>query len=231
MTKILKISIFLISNLICSLQINAQSMLDVSVGTSHQDNFFTNVAFRKQVSEKFRIGLEAQYGAAKYRLIEAKPITEGYSTTIGVPLTLRMKEKDQIRLDFYAKPGLRFQGVIDPDKNDIRDSLLTSTAISFDAGLLLTVKVSETLNFQSGVTFPLFYQIRPSAIFENIYPGLLHFGGNYKIGEKSTFFAKTAFGAALGGGGDTQKFGWSLQGGVRFSFGKEVTPSFVEPSF
>jgi hypothetical protein len=223
--------IFFAMFLLLNSKISAQSMIDVSVGTSHQDNFFTNLAYRYAVSDKFRIGAEFQYGTPKYRLIEAKPIREGYAATFAVPLTLRMYEKDQIRMDFYAKAGLRFQGVLDPDKNDIRDSTLTSTALNFEAGLLLTVKVNEKLNLQSGVTFPVFYQFSPSAIFENVYPGMLHLGGNYMISEKSTVFVKTAFGAALGGSGDTQKFGWSHQIGVRFNLGERPNSNFVEPSF
>jgi hypothetical protein len=214
-----------------SVQTYSQSMLDVSIGTSHQDNFFANVAFRKQVSPKFRIGLEAQYGAVKYRLIEAKPIREGYAATVSIPLTVRLYEKERIRLDFYAKPGVRFQGVLDPDKNDIRDSLLTSTAFAFDPALLVTIKVNEKFNFQSGVSFPVFFQFNPSAIFENVYIGMLHLGLNYNTSNKSTLFIKTSFGPAAGGDGDTQKFGKAIQAGIRYNLGNKTAPSFIEPSF
>jgi hypothetical protein len=214
-----------------SVQIYSQSMLDVSIGTSHQDNFFANIAFRKQVSPKFRIGLEAQYGAVKYRLIEAKPIREGYAATVSIPLTVRLYEKERIRLDFYAKPGARFQGVLDPDKNDIRDSLLTSTAFAFDPALLVTIKLNEKLNLQSGVSFPVFFQFNPSAIFENVYAGMIHLGLNYKVSNKSAVFFKSAFGPAAGGDGDTQKFGKSFQAGIRYNLGSKTAPSFIEPSF
>jgi hypothetical protein len=226
-----KFIVMVVISTIFSTQFFAQSMLDVSVGASHQDVFFANFAFRKQISERFRIGLEAQYGTPKYRLIEAKPIREGYAGTISIPLTLRLYEKERIRLDLYAKPGVRLQGVLDPDKNDIRDSLLTSTAFAFEPALLVTAKLSEKLNFQSGISFPLFFQFSPSAIFENVYPGLIHLGANYKISAKSILFLKTAFGPAVGGGGDTQKFGKSAQIGIRFNLGANAAPSFVEPSF
>jgi hypothetical protein len=209
----------------------AQSMADISVGTSHQDNFLSNIAYRYQVSEKFRIGFEAQYGAPKYRFIEAKPIKEGYSGTISVPLTLRLYEKEQIRLDLYTKIGMRFQGILDPDNNSNRDSIYTSTAFVFEPGLLVTVMLNEKLNFQSGVTFPAIFQTSPSSIFENVYPGLLHLGANYKSSEKRIVFAKALFGGAVGGNGDTQKFGWSLQAGLRFNIGQKPTPSFIEPTF
>jgi hypothetical protein len=229
--KTVSISALAIVVLFCTQQVSAQSMLDVSVGTSHQDNFFTNLAYRYQVSDKFRIGFEAQYGAPKYRFVEAKPIREGYSGTVSVPLTLRLYEKEQIRLDFYSKVGMRFQGILDPDKNDKRDSILNSTAFAFEPGLLVTVMLNEKVNFQSGVTFPVLFQTSPSSIFENVYPGMIHLGLNYKSSEKRIVFAKALFGGATGGDGDTQKFGWSLQAGFRFNFGQKPSSSFVEPSF
>jgi hypothetical protein len=231
MKKVIAQGLIVLSILLFADRIAAQSMVDISVGTSHQDNFFTNIAYRYQVSEKFRIGFEAQYGAPKYRFVEAKPIREGYSGTISIPLTLRLYEKEQIRLDFYTKVGMRFQGILDPDKNDKRDSILNSTAFAFEPGLLVTVMVNEKLNFQSGITFPVLFQTSPSSIFENVYPGMIHLGVNYKSSEKRTVFVKTLFGGATGGDGDTQKFGWSLQAGLRFNFGQKPSSSFVEPSF
>jgi hypothetical protein len=212
-------------------QSKAQSMFDTSVGTSHQDNFFTNLAYRYQVGEKFRIGLEAQYGAVKYRMIDAKPITEGYSSTVSIPLTIRLYEKEKIRLDFYNKLGMRFQGILDPDNNDKRDSLLNSKAFVFEPGLLISVNLSEKLDLQSGFTVPVLFQTTPSSLFENVYPGLLHLGLSYKYSDRTTLFAKTMAGGATGGDGDTQKFGWAIQAGFRLNLSGRSIPSFVEPTF
>jgi hypothetical protein len=220
--------IFCVMFLLMSSKISAQSVIDVSVGASLQDRFLTNVAYRYAKNDKFRIGLEAQLGSVKYRLIDAKPFTAGNVTHIGIPFTLRMNQKDQIRMDFYAKPGIRLQGKSNTNGSD---SATSSTAFSFDGGLLLTVLLNKKSNLQSGVTFPLYYQINPSPIFENIFPGLLNFGGNYIATKKLSVFAKSAFGGALGGSGDTQKFGWSIQTGVRFTIGKTPATNFVEPSF
>jgi hypothetical protein len=218
--------------ILCSVQkVSGQSMLDVSVGTSLQDNFFTTAAYRYQVSDKFRIGLEAQFGSTQYRLMQAKAVTRGNASTFSVPLTLRLYEKEQLRLDFYTKVGMRFQSLSEPTAKEVTDSLDKSTAFVFEGGLLVTVKLSEKLNLQSGVTFPVAFQTSPSAIFENVYPGMLHLGFNYKTTEKSTIFAKSLVGGSVGGSGDTQKLGWSLQGGVRFNFGQKTTPTFVEPTF
>jgi hypothetical protein len=217
--------------LICNTQSKAQSILDLSVGTSHQDHFFTNVAYRYQVGQRFRIGLEAQYGAVKYRLIDAKPITEGYSSTVSIPLTIRLYEKEKIRLDLYNKIGMRFQGILDPDNNDKRDSLLNSRAFAFEPGLLVSVNLSEKLDLQSGFTVPVLFQTSPSSLFENVYPGLLHLGLSYKSSDKTTLFAKTMAGGATGGDGDTQKFGWAIQAGFRINLSGKLIPSFIEPTF
>jgi hypothetical protein len=230
-TKTISIGILALVILFCTQQVSAQSMVDVSVGTSLQDNYFTTAAYRYQVSDKFRIGLEGQFGSTKYRLMQAKAITRGSASTISIPLTLRLYEKEQLRLDLYTKVGMRFQTLSDPTAKEVKDSLDASTAFIFEAGLLVTAKLSEKLNFQSGVTFPVAFQTSPTAIFENVYPGMLHAGLNYKTSEKSILFAKTLIGGAVGGNGDTQKLGWSVQGGVRFSFGQKPAASFVEPTF
>jgi hypothetical protein len=209
----------------------AQSMVDVSVGTSHQDNFFGNIAYRYQVNEKFRIGLETQFGSVNYRLIGAKVIKKGYVNSTSVPLTLRLYEKERVRLDFYSRLGARFQGVLDPDGNDKRDSLLNSTALIFEPGLLVTVQLNAQLNLQSGFSFPTYFEVQPTVLYENTYVPVLHLALNHKIGAKNILFLKTAFGAAVGGDGDTQKFGQSVQAGFRFNFGSQENPSFVEPSF
>ncbi len=212
-------------------KITAQSLLDVSIGSSTQDRFMSTVSYRYQVNDKFRVGLEAQYGAPKYRFVDAKPITEGYAATFSVPLTVRLYEKEAIRLDFFGRAGFRTQGVIDPDKNDARDSIKRATAILFEPGLIVTLKTHEKVNLQSGIAFPIAYQNAPSALFESAHIPLIYAGLNVKSSEKRSFFIKSLFGAAVGGNGDTYKFSWSVQGGLRFNFGKRPVSNVLEPSF
>ena len=107
----------------------AQSIVDVGFGASNMDNFFTNVAYRYQVNDNFRIGLETQFSSTKYRFVEAKPFEKGYATTISIPLSFKITEQERIRLDGFVKPSFRFQGIIDPDNNGIEDSLLNSRAV------------------------------------------------------------------------------------------------------
>lgn len=206
-------------------------MLDVTVGTSNMDNFMTNIALRRQVSDRFRIGLEVQYGAPRYRFVEARPIREGYSGMVSLPLSLRLYEKDRIRLDFYSRAGIRFQGVIDPDNNDTQDSTLRSTAFVLDPGLIVTAGLTPKIDLQSGITFPFAFQVAPSTLFEALHAPLVYAGLNFKATENRSFFIKTQFGAAFGADGDTYKFSYTLQGGVRFALGTTPLRAVLEPTF
>jgi hypothetical protein len=231
MKKVFVHCFIVLSVLLFASKISAQSMVDFSVGTSRQDAVFANLAYRYQVSEKFRIGVEAQFGSPSYRFIDAKLIKKGTASTISVPLTLRIYEKEQIRLDFYSKIGLRFLSTDEIDLGNKLGGDRSSTAMVFEPGLLVTVKLSDELNLQSGLTLPTIFQVSPSSLLENLYPLLIHLSLNKQIGSNKTLFVKTAFGSATGGSGDTQKFNTSVQAGIRLNFGKKENPSFVEPSF
>ncbi len=209
-----------------------QNMLDISVGSSNSDYVFTTLAFRKQVSERFRIGLEVQAGSIRYRFIEAKPIREGYSTTISVPILYKLYETDNIRLDLYTRVGVRFQGVIDPDGNDERDETLTSTAINFEPGLMVSIPISEKWLIHSGITFPNFFELSPTFIFEN-HVSAITAGFSYKASENKVFFLKGLTGGAAGADGDSQKYSWSAQAGVRFLLGSKSkgNPRVLESSY
>lgn len=231
MKKVKVHCLIVLSILLFADKISAQSMVDLSVGTSRQDVFFANIAYRYQVSEKFRIGVETQFGSPLYRFIDAKLIKKGSVATIAVPLTLRIYEKEKIRLDFYSKIGLRFMSTDEVDLGNKLGGDRSSTAMIFEPGLLVTVKLSEELNLQSGLTVPTVFQVSPTTMLENVYPLLIHVSLNKQISSSKTIFVKTAFGPATGGDGDTQKFATSIQAGIRFNFGSKQTPSFVEPSF
>jgi hypothetical protein len=208
-----------------------QSMLDLTVGTSNLDRFMTNIALRRQVSDRFRVGLELQYGAPRYRFVDARPIREGYSGIVSVPLSLRLYEKDRMRLDFYARTGLRFQGIIDPDDNGVRDSRLQSTTLLIEPGLIVTTGITSKVDLQSGITFPVAFQIAPLSLFEALHAPLVYTGLNFKATDKRSFFIKTQFGAAFGADGDTYKFSYTLQAGARFALGTVPVSAVLEPTF
>lgn len=210
-----------------------QSLIDVGFGASTMDKYFTNVAYRYQVNDNFRIGFEAQFSSPKYRFVEAKPFEKGYATTISIPLSFKITEQDRIRLDGFVRPGFRFQGIIDPDNNGIEDSLLNSRAVLFEAGLLVNVKLTEKLNLSSGILLPAAFEIAPSSLFE--YMGTPNFIGglSYLVSPKSIVFLKGITGPAFGASGDTYKYILSAQAGVRFAFGKNPNSKslLIEPSF
>ena len=211
----------------------AQSMVDVGFGASTMDRYYTNLAYRYQVNENLRVGLETQFSSPKYRFVEAKPFEKGYATTISIPLSFKITEQDRIRLDGFVRPGFRFQGIIDPDNNGIEDSLLNSRAVLFEAGLLVNVKLTEKLNLSSGILLPAAFEIAPTSLFE--YMGTPNFtaGLSYLASPKTIVFFKEVTGPAFGASGDTYKYIWSVQAGVRFAFGKNTTTKslLIEPSF
>jgi len=212
--------------------INAQFFTDFSVGTSNQDNFFISLSANKQLKPRLCLGLEYQFGSPEKRFIEAQKIDEGYANTFSIPLIWTMNKTDQIGLHLFIRPGLRLQGVIDPDDNDVRDSILNSTALLFEAGLLVNVPIGEKAQFQSGITFPTLFEINPSTLFENN-STLVHAGWSYRNGDKSVLFAKSYMGPSFGASGDTQKFSWSIQAGMRFNLGSVTNEEalLIAPSF
>jgi hypothetical protein len=211
----------------------AQSMVDVGFGASTMDNYFTNLAYRQQINDNFRVGFEIQYGSPKYRFVAAKPFEKGYAWSLSVPLSFKLAEQERIRLDGFVRPGFRFQGIIDPDNNGIEDSLLNSRAVLFEAGLLVNVKLTEKLNLSSGVLLPTAFEIAPTSLFE--YMGTPNFTGglSYLASPKTIVFIKGITGPAFGASGDTYKYIWSAQAGVRFALGKNPTTKslLLEPSF
>lgn len=214
-------------------QTNAQSLIDIGAGASTLDNYYTNLAYRHQIKDNFRLGFEIQYGSPKYRFVEAVPFEKGYVWSLSAPLSFKIAEQDRIRLDGFVRPGFRFQGITDPDNNGIEDSLLNSRAVLFEAGLLVNIALTEKLNLSSGVLLPAAFEITPSSLFE--YMGTPNFTGglSYQASAKTIVFIKGITGPAFGANGDTYKYFWSAQAGVRFAFGKNPTTKslIIEPSF
>lgn len=212
---------------------SAQSIIDIGVGASNMDRYSTNLAYRHQINDNFRVGFEIQYGFPRYRFVEAKPFEKGYASSFSVPLSFKITEQERIRLDGFVRTGFRFQGIIDPDNNGIEDSLLNSRAVLFEAGLLVNVKLTEKLNLSSGVLLPTAFEIAPTSLFE--YMGTPNFTGglSYLASPKTIVFIKGVTGPAFGASGDTYKYIWSMQAGVRFALGKNPTTKslLLEPSF
>lgn len=222
--------LILATSILLTSSVFAQSTFDISAGSSNSDYFFSTLAYRKQLANSLRIGIEVQAGAVRYRFIEAKPIREGYFTSVSVPMLIRLYERDKVRLDIYFRLGLRFQGVIDPDGNDKRDQKLTSTAFNAEPGLVITIPIHDRLMLHSGVTIPNVFELRPSFLYENNVSAILG-GLAYQTSRKHVLFLKGLAGPAVGADGDSQKFLWSIQAGIRVPIGQSSNALVLEPSF
>lgn len=214
-------TLILVSFLIFGQTLQAQTFADFSVGTSKQDQLFLNLALQKQFSDKFRAGIEIQTSAVNYRFIGAKVIDEGNSTSISLPSSFKLYQQDKLRLDFYSRFGLRFQSVGDSYAQE--KVLQESSSVGFNAelGLLVTVLLSDKFNIQSGFTLPNVFEVTPEFIYENNVTNLFANIG-YRLSDKSTFVFKANAGPAAGASGDSQKFIYGLQAGIRFAFGKSA---------
>lgn len=212
---------------------SSQSLIDIGAGSSTLDRYFTNFAYRYQVNDNFRAGFEIQMSSPGYRFVEAKPFEKGYATTLSTPLSFKITEQGRLRLDGYVRPGVRFQGVTDPDNNGVEDSTLNSTAILFDAGLQVNVQLSEKLNLNSGIILPAGFEIAPASLFEYLGTPNITGGLSYLASIKTILFLKAITGPAFGADGDTYKYIWSVQGGIRLAFGKNPNNKslLLEPSF
>lgn len=205
--------------------VHAQSLLDVGFGSSQQDDVALQIAYGKQVNERLRAGIQFQYGMPNYRFISAITFEDkGYSTAIAIPITYRINSENAMQLSLFVKPGLRLQGVDAAETNNISGDYM-STAITFEPGLLVHIPVGDKLGFQSGVTFPIFYEIKPTVLFEN-QTTLLHAGASYRVLEHGYLYVKSNMGSAWGASGDSQKFLWSAQLGVRLVLGKNKSNAF-----
>lgn len=229
----MKKSILLFTCFIAScMALRAQTFTDITVGVSNQDRVSLNLAVRKQFSDRFRAGIELQSSIVDYRFIGAKLIDRGNSTTISLPSSLRLYQTDKIRLDFYSRIGVRFQNV---EENYAKEKLLqdnSSVGFNVEPGLAVTVLFSDKFNIQSGFTLPNVFEISPEFLYENNATNIFANLG-YKVSDKTTFIFKANAGPAAGANGDSQKFNWAFQTGLRFAFGKGDTAKalMIDPTY
>ena len=211
---------------LASHQVRAQAILDLSVGSSFQDNFNSQLAIRNQFGSKFQAGFEFQYGIPKYRFIETRELRDGYTLAITLPGALQIQNDENIQLYVVGRLGMRFQG-----DNESGDSSRSSSAILYEVGLLTTFRVFENVQMQSGISLPSAYEISPSEISEYTW-SKLHLGASSKL-NGLTLFVHTNIGAAFGASGDTYKYIWSAEAGVRIPFGELKNSAFklIHPSF
>lgn len=211
---------------------NAQTYLDLGMGVSDRDQPFFNTSVRKQFSDKLRAGIEIQTGIINQRFIGGKFIDEGNSTSISLPFLFKIYQDDRLRLDFYARTGMRLQSVSSSiaDSRDLEDN--GSFAYSFEPGMVVSLPITNRLNVQGGFTLPIIIESSPVALFENNITNVFaNFG--YQLSDKSILMLKANTGPGVGASGDSQKYTWSLQAGIRFLLrGKtQSTSLIIDPSY
>ena len=223
--------VFLLAGIFLSYPVSSQTVLDVSLGASFQDDYNVQVMIRRQFTEKLQVGLELQSGSPQYRFVSAQVMREGYAYTASVPLSFQLASEEKIQLYGIGRFGARFQGIIDPDENDMRDSILASTALIGELGLASRFQASEKISLQAGMSFPVVYEISPNNLMEYTWIKL-HFGGAWNT-PKASLFLHANIGNAFGASGDTYKYIWSAEAGVRFPLGKKQNSqtSFIQTSF
>lgn len=204
----------------------AQLHADFSIGVSNQDNYASVVGIHHSFSERFTAGMQVQYGRPNYRFVSAQTFQDqGFSTTVSVPLLIKVSTSEKVTLAALVHPGVRVQGIIDPDDNDLRDSTFSSTAVLFEYGMLVGIPIHSKFTAQSGVTFPVLYEVAPTSLFENM-TTLIHAGMLFHPSEEQTWFIKANWGSAFGANGDSQKFNRSVLIGYRRHLGQR-TPQEV----
>jgi hypothetical protein len=223
-------STILLLSIFWSISTQAQSIIDIGIGSSQQDDIAIQVNYGKQLTPKFTAGIQFQYGMPNYRFISGITFQDkGYSMAINAPLLLKINSENKLQLNLLLKPGMRVQGV-KPEETNNTNGDYRSTAIVFEPGLLLNISINDKLNIQSGVTFPIIYEVVPMVLFEN-QTTLLHAGGNYTITNKLGIFLNGNMGSAWGSSGDSQKFLWSGQMGLRWDINssgdKPINPIVV----
>jgi hypothetical protein len=124
------------------------------------------------------------------------------------------------------------QGVIDPDENDIRDSILNSAAAHIEPGMAITFKASERVHLLTGISFPILLQLRPGFVFENNFSAIRG-GLSFQASKRGVLYAQAYTGPATGASGDTHKYHWGVQAGLRLKLGRKDGDNalFISPSF
>lgn len=197
-------SIILLLSIFLGISTQAQSVLDIGIRSSQQDDIEIQANYGKQFSPKFSVGIQFQYGMSNYRFISGITFQDkGYSMAINAPLLFKINSDNKLQLNLLLKPGLRLQGVKPEETNNVNGDF-KSTAIMFEPVLLLNNPINGHSNVQSGVTFPIVYEVAPIVLFEN-QTTLLHAGVNVKAGKNLRMFFN-----------GNMRFAWSASGDSPF---------------
>lgn len=195
---------------------HAQISLEVSGGASKADQVYGTLAVRYAPSESFRFGAEWHQGDIQYRFVDARAITSGQVGIYSIMASGRLSETQLLRLDLVGKVGYRRQtpGTEQAIENY---SFENSTGLILEPALLVHIKSTENLYLHTGINLRTTYQLQPSVINEQATSSHILAGASWAISDRWVLFFRNQFGPTSGAGGDTEKFFWQTNLGLRFS--------------
>ncbi len=203
----------------------AQYALDLSLGTSRQDKAFMRVQINRAVNPQLKVAAQFRIASNRYRFIAANAINTGLSYEFSLPVTYKIQGFNDAAFFASLKTGLRFQQG-DPINNETVQ-VNNSTALHVEPGFHVSYTINSNSRFNAGVSFPITYELNPQRLFEN-QATMVHLGISKGIKEYGVAFLKIMTGPAFGGSGDTQKYLWSIESGVRLVLkGKKSYPDFL----
>ncbi|MEM9919197.1 MAG: hypothetical protein AAF990_13930 [Bacteroidota bacterium] len=206
-------------------QIEAQSYIGLSVGTSKNDNHLETFWYQYQLSKRFNVGVQLRYSGIKYRFVNARAIENGNTTFVGAVLGFKIKESENYRLDINLTTSYRYLS------NDENPELPASTSgLELDPNIVFGIRLSGNLYFHSGAMFRTAMQFGDEPIYDEQLPASAIVLNGISIRKnRSMFSLRTYAGPMNGATGDTEKFFWQFSLGYQYAFG--VSQSSALPFF
>ncbi|MCI4667756.1 MAG: hypothetical protein MRZ79_06310 [Bacteroidia bacterium] len=208
-----------------------QNLIDLEVGVSKSDQVFGRLSYTFQFKKPVRLGFRLGTGDIQYRFVDARNVDNGTVLSGEILSQFRLSDNGDLSLYGFFNLGLRFIQLNAERPSEITNyAFQNSQAVTLDPGIVVHIKASETFNVFSGINMHMAIQYDPSVILEQQPSGYLLFGASLKTTKRSLVFVSSKIGSTYGAGGDTEKFFWSLQAGVRFSLNSSA-PINTIPNF
>lgn len=204
--------------LVFNMQPVLAQQLEIRLGTSQADTVEGIGVYRHPLWDGVQAGLQVSYGRYRNRFIDARQVTLGNVFQIETPLMFRLADNGGLlRLDGFLNPGLRFMSA--PEATPWKDyAFQPSLAATFAPGLLATLRVSDSLHLHFGAASPIVLQLSPSFVEEQYVTMQILTGASYALSDSLATYLRIPFGPTVGASGDTEKFVWAIQAGLRWQF-------------
>lgn len=200
--------------------------LDMTYGSSKADYGFAMLRLSRQVSDRWRVGASYQFSDYRYRFIDARQVSDGFAGTLRLSGVVRLSETGGLRLDGFLHAGHRYIGLGTDAPQVFNYDFEPGHALILEPGLVVTLRASEAWNFHSGVNMHMAWQVAPEPLFEQFPSAHLLAGGSYRLKPRWTLFLTSQTGPMSGASGDTEKFFWQAQAGLRYAIGTPTAAIF-----